>query len=220
MNIFVLMCITIVFISPAMAATLNLTDGRSVSGTIVEQDAKSVVLNVNGLSMTYYSEEIKDIDGVPVPKKPKTNPYLKPKVVSGSAAAGSGASAPVTSSPPAATTASAGDKKQLILKFIDVFGTKDAMTQNLNAMLTALPEGPEKVKLNASIKVDEIIERLVPIYDKQFSEQDLNEYIAFYSSPEGKRLVSSIAVIMRDSVAVSTQYFKEKFPELMQEDKN
>jgi hypothetical protein len=116
-----------------------------------------------------------------------------------------------------AAAPAASTKKELILKFIDVFGTKDAMKQNLDEMLKTLPEDePDTKKLKANINVDEIIDRLVPIYDKQFSEAELKAFIAFYSSPEGQKLVRGIPVIMRDSVDVSTQYFQEKFPEMQE----
>ena len=106
------------------------------------------------------------------------------------------------------------DKKGLILKFIDVFGTKTVLTQNLEAMFKDLgADDPQAKKIKENIKVDEIIELLVPIYDKQFSEEDLHAFIDFYSSPPGRKLLTGIPVIMRESVEASTKYFQEKFPE-------
>lgn len=105
-------------------------------------------------------------------------------------------------------------KKALILKFIDVFGTRTVMTKNLDAMINAISrQRPQEAqKFRDRIKVDEIIERLIPLYDKYFTEEDLKDYITFYSSPQGQKLVASIGSIMRDSVGVSVQYFREKFP--------
>ena len=48
------------------AATVNLTDGRTVQGDIVKQDSKSLQISVDGVTMTYYADEIKDIDGKPL----------------------------------------------------------------------------------------------------------------------------------------------------------
>ena len=105
-------------------------------------------------------------------------------------------------------------KKALILKFIDVFGTKAAMTENLKAMTENLPaDNPDYQKIKNGINVNEIIDRLVPIYDKYFTEQDLKDYIEFYASAKGKKLIDSIAKVMRESVDVSAEYFQEKFPE-------
>ena len=100
----------------------------------------------------------------------------------------------------------------MILQFIDVFGTKSSMAANFDQMMASLkPE--EAQKLRNAFKVDEIIERLLPLYDKYFSEADLTAMIAFYSSPEGKKLVQTIPQLMRDSVEVSAKYFEAKMPE-------
>ncbi|MBI4309687.1 MAG: DUF2059 domain-containing protein [Candidatus Omnitrophica bacterium] len=184
----------------AFAETIHLKNGRTVTGKILEKTDKNVKIESNGTAMTYYADEIQDIDGrafaptaVPVPPKP-----AQPVASLGGEVK--------------------GNKKELILKFIDVFGTREAMTQNLAAMLKSLPaDNPEAQKIKDNINVDEIIERLIPVYDKQFSEEDLKSFIAFYSSPQGRKLVNGIPVIMRDSVEVSTQYFQEKFPETKQE---
>ena len=49
----------------ASAATVNLTNGNAVQGDIVKQDSKSLQISVDGVTMTYYADEIKDIDGKP-----------------------------------------------------------------------------------------------------------------------------------------------------------
>lgn len=113
---------------------------------------------------------------------------------------------------PSAAVVSA-QKKELILKFIDVFGTRTVMTKNFEAMVNAIAKQrpQEAQQFHDRIKVDEIIERLIPLYDKYFTVEDLKEYINFYSSPGGQKLVSSIGSIMKESVGVSAQYFREKF---------
>ena len=187
--------------STAFAATVHLNNGQEVSGTILSQTAKNVKIDVNGTTMTYYADEVKDVDGVAL----------------GAGAAPTKDIMPVRSVS-AGSSATSSSKKVLILKFVEVFGTRKAMTENLGAMLKSLPEDDtEAQKLKYNIKVDEIIDRLVPIYDKQFSEQDLQAFIDFYSSPAGRKLVEGIPVIMRQSVDVSTRYFQEKFPELKAE---
>ena len=44
---------------------LILPTGRSVQGDIIKQDDKSLQISVDGVTMTYYADEIKDIDGKP-----------------------------------------------------------------------------------------------------------------------------------------------------------
>ncbi len=186
---------------PVFAETVNLKNGKSINGKILERSDKSVKIDSGGIPMTYYADEVADIDGVPMAAVKAAT-----KTTASAAAIGSSAS---------------GSKRDLILKFIEVFGTRAAMTQNLDAMVKSLPaDNPQTAKIKEGIKVDEIIERLLPIYDKQFSEQDLNNFITFYSSPAGRKLVEGIPVIMRESIEVSGQYFQEKFPEAVEENKN
>ena len=106
-----------------------------------------------------------------------------------------------------------GEKRELILKFIDTFGTKSAMEQNLNTMFEDMgSDDPQTQKFKDNVRVDEIIEQLIPLYDKHFSADELKAYITFYSSPEGQRLLQTIPVLMEESVDISAKYFEEKFP--------
>ena len=106
------------------------------------------------------------------------------------------------------------EKKELILKFIDIFGTKRTMEQNLEAMFEDMgPNDPQTKKFKENVKVQEIIDQLIPLYDKYFSEEDLNAFITFYSSAAGQKLLTTIPLLMRDSVEISAKYFEEKFPE-------
>ncbi len=196
-------------ISNAQAETIALKNGSKITGKIISQDTKKVKIEVDGAPMTYYMDEIDSVDGAaateavaPAATKTAEEVAVETPVVAKPAAVASGSS---TVDP---------TKKALILKFIDVFGTKAAMTENLKAMTDNLPEdNPDYQKIKKGINVDEIIERLVPVYDKYFTQEDLNEYITFYASAKGKKLIDAISKVMRESVDVSAEYFQEKFPE-------
>jgi len=182
------------------AVTVDLTDGRAVQGDIIKQDKKSLQISVDGVAMTYYADEIKDIDGKPLGA---AQPVSVP--------------APAPASAPVAGTVDQ-DKKALILKFIDVFGTRQALTNNFELMLKQIEkEKPDEAqKIRQRVKVDEIIERLLPIYDRNFTSEDLKAFISFYGSPEGQKLISTIPELMKESVGESVKYMEEKFPEVKQ----
>ena len=257
-------------LSFASAATLNLADGRSVQGDIVKQDGKSVEINVDGVNMTYYADEIKDIDGKPLAASPapaqdqpaaQPTPAPEPQAAAQSdAGSNTDNQAPIdntaqptaqadntdqtensiqsdnadqtdTANTPAAVTPTVTtptpapastmdpDKKALILKFIDVFGTRQALTNNFEMMLKQVEkEKPDEAqKIRQRVKVDEIIERLLPIYDRNFTSEDLKAFIDFYGSPEGKKLIVTIPELMKESVSISVKYMEEKFPEVKKE---
>jgi len=221
MRVFFLFVLTIAFISSAQAATINLTDGRQVQGTIVSQDSKSLQVNVDGVNMTYYADEIKDIDGQPFtgstdqaaqPAAPQAPEQAAPAAVP----------TETTSAPQVAATDESGidpEKKALILKFIDVFGTRQALINNFQLMLQQIAKDKpdEAEKIRERVKVDEIIDRLLPIYDRNFTTDDLRAFIAFYGSPVGQKLISTIPELMKESVQESVKYMEEKFPEVKQD---
>jgi len=218
----------LLFLGAAWSATVDLNDGRVVQGDITKQDAKSLSIMVDGVALTYYADEIKDINGKPFAagQTQAALPAAQPEAA---------APAPVASAPAAVTptpvaqaeaapavTPVAGvmdqEKRDLILKFIDVFGTRQALINNFELMLKQIgKEKPDEAqKIRDRIKIDEIIEHLLPIYDRNFSKEDLKAFIAFYGSDEGRKLISTIPKLMKESVLESVKYMEEKFPEVKQ----
>ncbi len=192
--------------SLALAETVNLNDGKTIVGKITKRDFKSVTVEVNGTEITYFADEIKDIDGQPLIASQQVQVPIQS--VGGS----------IVNAISSKTEDDPVQKRALILKFIEVFGTRKVMAQNMEAMLSAVEQQKPDMaaKIRERVKVDEIIERLIPLYDKHFTSVELNTYIEFYSSEKGKKLVGHIGEIMKESVDVSASYLKEKFPEMME----
>lgn len=211
-------------VASGFAVTVDLNDGSSVQGDIIKQDNKSLQLNVDGVTMTYYADEIKDINGSPfgavkaetaaVPEAAASPAEAQPQAVAQPEAEPAQLSNPPESAPSA--DGIDPDKRALILKFIEVFGTRQALTNNFDMMLKQIEkEKPdEAAKIRDRVKVDEIIERLLPIYDRNFSSEDLKAFIAFYGSSEGQKLITTIPELMKESVQESVKYMEEKFPEV------
>ncbi len=173
----------------ANAETVYLKSGSTATGKIVDKRESSIVLDIGGATVTYYNDEIDRID-------------------EGGAPAAAVAESPVSA--PAGSISTM--KRDLILKFIDVFGTHSSMKANFEQMMASI--GVEEAdKLRSAFDVDEIIELLVPLYDRYMSESDLRAYIAFYGSADGRKLVEAIPQIMRGSVEISAKYFEERMPE-------
>jgi hypothetical protein len=186
----------------AGAETVYLKSGVKVAGKITEKTDNSVVVDIGGASVTYYKDEIDRIDDGSTPAEPEPAPVA------------AAAPAPAVSAEAVAVVSGAPlspAKRDLILQFIDVFGTRSSMKANFDQMMSSMsPE--EGAKLRSAFSVDAIIEELVPLYDKYFSENDLRAYIAFYGSTDGKKLVNTIPQIMRGSVEVSAKYFEAHMP--------
>ena len=53
---------------------------------------------------------------------------------------------------------------------------------------------------------NKFVELLIPVYDKHFSNDELEGLIAFYETPVGKKLVSKLPEIMTESAAIGDKY--------------
>jgi hypothetical protein len=107
------------------------------------------------------------------------------------------------------TTGMAIDKAKSIVILIDVSGVRQNMEQNLQQVIDGIPEEQRDV-YERLFNVDEIIERLIPLYDKYYTEKELWDIVEFYDSPAGKKALEVTPKIMKESIGVSLEYFKEK----------
>ncbi|RYU95059.1 DUF2059 domain-containing protein [Emticicia agri] len=76
---------------------------------------------------------------------------------------------------------------------------KDKADQN------GLPEGfwDEFLK---SINYDEVAELYVPIYDKNYTHQEIKDMIAFFESPTGKKMVEKTPAIIAESSNIGREW--------------
>jgi uncharacterized protein len=116
--------------------------------------------------------------------------------------------------PPAATTAPNRDTEKIkaIRTLIEVSGTiramRDAVDVSIDQQAQLNPSVPDEfwVRFKARFKPEEIVERLLPIYDKHFTKEEIDALIAFYQTPAGKKLATKQSVLQTDSMAVGQQY--------------
>jgi len=202
----VVACLLAAWPLSANAETIILKNGEMVFAKIIEKDAQKIKAEVNGLAMTYYLDDIKTIEGMeaaefmtPTVIQPKSMPQPQPAA----------SAAPAQPS----SEISGMSKKELILKFIDAFGTRASLTTNFADLMKKAP-AKQAEEMKKAVNVDELIEELVPLYDKHFTEQELEAYIKFYSSPAGQKLLVTIPTLMTESVGTSLKYFKTKIPSI------
>jgi uncharacterized protein len=179
------------------AETVYLKGGEKIDGKITTQTSDQIKIEVNGVARTYYMDEIDRIEGK-----------------SGEAATATQAPSSFEEIAPAAqasssTTPTVSDKRQLVLKYIKVSGVKDSMERTFEKIIADAPED-QRAQLKGVLKIDDIIEQLIPIYGRYFTENDLKELILFYESPVGKKLLESAPLILKDSMETSIKYLENK----------
>jgi len=96
----------------------------------------------------------------------------------------------------------------------------------LKAMLQkSLPEGEHSPQIGdtlisnlmARLSSDEMIVRLIPIYDKAFSGEELKGIIRFYESAAGQRLLEATPQVMEEANNVSEKWVQELIPQIMEQ---
>ena len=65
------------------------------------------------------------------------------------------------------------------------------------------------------MKVDDLLEMLVPIYDKYFSMEDIEGLTKFYETPAGKKELSRLTQVMIECQAAGAKFGEQLGREAM-----
>jgi hypothetical protein len=134
---------------------------------------------------------------------------------------------PAQAAAPAAKPETAIDpaKDAAIRKLFEVMGTKDAMRQVIASMSgtirplleSSLPRGEYRAqlidlffqRLQVKLRVDDLLELAIPIYDKYFSLEDIDGLTKFYQTPLGKKAVSVLPQVLLEAQAAGKKLGQE-----------
>jgi len=80
--------------------------------------------------------------------------------------------------------------------------------QMVDSFRTGMPAVPAKFwdDFLKETSADELINLVVPVYDRYLSHDDVKQIIAFYESPTGRKFVSVLPDITRDSMAAGQKW--------------
>ncbi len=125
--------------------------------------------------------------------------------------------APQSSAPPApaAASASGGASEQEVHRFMEASGAAKLMTQMLDSMIKSMSGSMHDVppefwtEFRKEIKVNDLIDKIVPVYQKHFTSAEMNQLIQFYESPAGKKLTQEQPAIMDESMKIGQAWGQE-----------
>lgn len=176
------------FSATCFAETIYLRDGRILKEKIIQKGSYYIVTEVNGFPRKYYMGQIDRIEeDTIIDTADVENIDIDQYEAIGMPA----------------------DKAKLIVVLMDVSGVRQNMEQNIKKVIEGVPDD-QKDYYEKLFDVDEIIEQLIPLYDKHYTEKELYEIIEFYEGPVGQKLLEVTPKIMKESIGVSVEYFKEK----------
>jgi uncharacterized protein len=108
-----------------------------------------------------------------------------------------------------------------VMKFLDLMHAREQMEQVLSGMAKQMKSGAEQgfkqkvpdatpeqlAKVDkmfdtmfSSLPMDEMIDAIVPIYQKHLTKADLAAITTFYSSPAGQKILKELPAIMSESM--------------------
>ncbi len=105
-------------------------------------------------------------------------------------------------------------KHQDTEKLMELVGTRrilrDLFDQDIDAQIAAMrharPDVPDQfwqdftVEFKRQASPDELMKAILPIYDKHFSHQEIRQLIAFYESPLGRKISTTLPEIQLESI--------------------
>jgi hypothetical protein len=103
-------------------------------------------------------------------------------------------------------------KEASIRKLLSLMNAKGSFNSALQSQISAAKKNGTRVppkfwdEVLKAVDLDKFIEFLVPIYDKHFSNEEIEGLIAFYQTPLGKKLTSELPQLMTESAAVGDKY--------------
>lgn len=83
--------------------------------------------------------------------------------------------------------------------------------QLIPSLQQAIPQAPEKfwADMRTEIDANQIVELVIPVYQKHLTEEDVKEINAFYDSPVGKKLIKAQPEIIQDSFKIGQEWGKK-----------
>ncbi len=124
---------------------------------------------------------------------------------------------------PAADTGIEPEKMAAIERLIEASGQAELMKQGMLAMIDqmrpAMAELPQEFfdEFKKAALGDELMELLIPVYDRHFTSKEIEELTRFYESPIGQTLVSKQPLVQQDAMGVGQQWGQRKALEIMED---
>jgi hypothetical protein len=121
--------------------------------------------------------------------------------------------------------------KEDVQKYLEVMHSKEMMTKMIDAMMKPMHQmmheqyERDKDKLPADFETrtekvlddsmksfpwDEVLQAMVPVYQKHFTKGDIDHLVAFYSTPTGQKLIRELPAITAESAVTIMPLIRQK----------
>lgn len=113
-------------------------------------------------------------------------------------------------------------KQQDILKLLRVSGSAELGIQVMDQMMMSfeeiLPDVPAEfwADFRNEVKAEDLLDMMVPIYDKYYTHDDIRELIKFYESPVGKKMVETMPLLLQESMQAGQEWGRALSEKMLQ----
>jgi uncharacterized protein len=82
------------------------------------------------------------------------------------------------------------------------------MQAMLPQMAAAVPQVPKSFwdEFAKEIDVNELVELVIPLYQKHFTEPELQELVRFYKTPTGQKVIRTLPLVTQESMLAGQQW--------------
>ena len=129
----------------------------------------------------------------------------------------SAAGASTNSASSSVTTTPAVDpaKEAEIRKLLELTGTVKMVNQMLDQMITNFKMHNSNVppefwdRFRQEIDINGLVDKIIPVYDKYYTMDDLKAVNAFYETPAGQKVIATNPLVMRESMVIGQNWGRE-----------
>ena len=103
-------------------------------------------------------------------------------------------------------------KEAEIRKLLEMTGTVKLVNQMLGQMMETLRSRSSGLppefwdQLQKDMDPAKLVEKLIPVYDKYYSLDDLKAVNAFYQTPAGQHLLQAQPMVMKESMSIGQEW--------------
>ena len=106
-------------------------------------------------------------------------------------------------------------KNEKIMELMEVMGTKQNLHNILNTMVVQYKSSYPNIssefwkKAISEENVNDLFNRMIPLYSKYYNEKEINDLIVFYKTPTGKKMVETMPQVMNESMQIGEKWGAE-----------
>ncbi|HTG66792.1 MAG TPA: DUF2059 domain-containing protein [Flavobacterium sp.] len=106
-------------------------------------------------------------------------------------------------------------KTEKIKQLLELTGSGKLGIQMMNQMMNSFKNSYSKVNeqfwedFKSEINANDIENMILPIYDKYYTESDIDQLITFYNSPIGKKMINTMPLVMQESISAGQNWGRQ-----------